>query len=142
MPWNHSPIGTYMSREPVMHALRGATTVAVDEAVLIHSATSELLTTLMERNGLGVDRIISAIFTVTPDLRSEFPARAARDLGLDEVPMICAQEIPVPGALPRCIRVLLHVTGPPAFGRGVPVYLGWAISLRPDLAEADSGEVD
>ena len=131
-----------MSREVVMHALRGATTVAADEAILIHGATSELLMALLERNGLGVDRIISAIFTLTPDLRSEFPARAARDLGLDEVPMICAQEIPVPGALPRCIRVLLHVAGPPAFGRAVPVYLGWAISLRPDLAEADPEGAD
>jgi chorismate mutase len=66
--------------------------------MLIHEATSELLSELLRRNDLSPDRVISAIFTVTPDLRSEFPARAARDLGLHEVPMLCAVEMSVPGA--------------------------------------------
>ena len=87
----------------------------------------------MARNGLTPERVISAIFTVTADLRSEFPARAARDLGFHDVPMISAVELAVPGSLARCIRVLLHVTGPLASARGTPVYLRGAATLRPDL---------
>jgi chorismate mutase len=116
-----------------MGALRGATTVAADETLLIHEATLQLLTELLSRNDLTPERIISAIFTVTPDLRSEFPARAAREIGFHEVPMICAVEMAVPGALARCIRVLLHVTGPLQPPRGRSVYLRGAAGLRPDL---------
>lgn len=121
------------SREESMGALRGATTVAADETLLIHEATSQLLAELLSRNDLTPERVISAIFTVTADLRSEFPARAARDLGFHEVPMISAVEVAVPGALPRCIRVLLHVTGPLQSARGRSVYLRGAAALRPDL---------
>ena len=120
-------------RPAAMGALRGATTVAADETLLIHEATSELLTELLARNDLAAEQVISAIFTVTADLRSEFPARAARDLGFHEVPMISAVELAVPGSLPRCIRVLLHVTGPLQSPRGSSVYLRGAAALRPDL---------
>ena len=126
---------TPSSREATMGALRGATTVAADETMLIHEATSQLLTELLSRNDLTPERVISAIFTVTADLRSEFPARAARDLGFHEVPMISAVELAVPGSLPRCIRVLLHVTGPLEPARGRSVYLRGAAGLRPDLTE-------
>jgi chorismate mutase len=123
-----------MPSERAVHALRGATTVEADDTVRIHEATCELISALLERNHLTADDIISAIFTMTADLRSEFPARAARDIGLHDVPMICATEIAVPGSLPRCIRVLLHVTGPLPATRGTGVYLGGARALRPDLA--------
>ena len=125
-----------VQREGTVGAIRGATTVPSDDTLLIHDATSELLSELLRRNELTPDQVISAIFTVTPDLRSEFPARAARDLGLHEVPMLCAVEMSVPGALPRCIRVLLHVAGPLPTARGYSVYLRDAAALRPDLATA------
>lgn len=115
-----------------LRGIRGATTVTRDEALLIRDATRELLATLVERNALTSDQIVSAFFTVTPDLRSEFPARAARDLGWDDVPMLCSVEMPVPGALAYCIRVLLHVELPGEH----PVrhaYLHGAEVLRPDL---------
>ena len=115
-----------------MRGVRGATTVVRDEAQLICEATQELLGELMRHNDLRPDHIVSAIFTVTPDLRSEFPARAARDLGWHEVPMLCATEMGVPGALVRCIRVLLHVEM--VEGHAVhPVYLRGAVALRPDV---------
>ena len=122
--------------EGTIGAVRGATTVPSDETMLIHDATSELLAELLRRNELSPDRVISAIFTVTPDLRSEFPARAARDLGLHDVPMLCAVEMSVPGSLTRCIRVLLHVAGPLPAARGCSVYLRDAAALRPDLPTA------
>ena len=128
--------------EGAIGAVRGATTVPSDDTMLIHEATSELLTELLRRNELSPDRVISAIFTVTPDLRSEFPARAARDLGLHEVPMLCAVEMSVPGSLPRCIRVLLHVDGPLPTARGYSVYLREAAALRPDLAKGANTRTD
>lgn len=95
-------------------------------------ATRELLTALVTGNGIEADAIVSAIFTVTPDLRSAFPAHAARELGWVDVPLLCATEIGVEDALPRCVRVLLHVervmSAPPL----VPLYLRDAITLRPD----------
>ena len=119
-----------------VRALRGATTVSADDAGLVREATAELLRAMLEANALAPSRVISAIFTVTPDLRSEFPARAARELGWHDVPLLCAQEIAVPGALPRCIRVLLHAD----LSRPRPhvrhVYLRDAASLRPDLRAA------
>lgn len=116
-----------------MRAMKGATTVPVDSAREICAATSELLAAMLEQNGLRVDQVVSLMLTSTPDLRSEFPARGARDAGWGEVPMLCAQELDVPGALPRCIRVLAHVDLPA--GQAVRhVYLREARGLRPDLA--------
>lgn len=118
-----------------VRAVRGATTVDADRAELVTAATAELVEALLRVNRCSPRDVVSACFTVTPDLTSEFPARGARTAGWEEVPMLCAQEIPVAGALPRCIRVLLHLDVP----RGTPlrpVYLHEATSLRPDLAPA------
>jgi len=117
-------------REP--RAVRGAISVEQDSPEAIVAATGELLTALLEANDLALTDLTSAYFTATPDLRSEFPAKGARAVGWDEVPMLCAEEIDVAGALPRCIRVLLHLWVPAGTVLR-PVYLGEARSLRPDL---------
>lgn len=117
-----------------VRAVRGATTVDHDDAVLIHDAVRELLTVLVTRNNIQVIHIISAMFTATPDLRSAFPARAARELGWTDVSMLCASEIDVPGAQQRCLRVLLHVERLETDLPLIPVYLREAVSLRPDWA--------
>jgi len=114
-------------------ALRGATTVDADEPSLIEQAVVEVLGELLARNGLTEQDCISILFTVTPDLVSAFPATAARLGGFGEVPLICAQEIPVPGATPRCIRVLLHVHTPRSRAELHHVYLRGAQGLRDDL---------
>ena len=114
-------------------ALRGATTVENDSSEQIAGATAELLTEIMERNGLATVDIISAIFTVTPDIVSDFPARAARNLGWDEISLLCTTEIPVTGALERCIRVLIHAESDRDRASIRHVYLRGAKSLRPDL---------
>jgi len=116
-----------------VRGLRGATTVAADEPDAIFDATSELLHALMERNGLQPSQVISAVFTVTPDLTSDFPARAARVVGWGDVPLLCTTEIPVKGALPHCIRALLHVERDAAAPPLRHVYLREAVVLRPDL---------
>lgn len=116
-----------------VRGLRGATTVEADEPERILDATSELLRELMERNGLQSSQVISAVFTVTPDLMSDFPARAARAVGWGDVPLLCTTEIPVKGALPRCIRALLHVERAADAGPLRHVYLRKAVALRPDL---------
>lgn len=130
-----------MSGERRLRAIRGATTVLRDEAELVHEATAELLRELVQRNGLAPADIISAIFTVTPDVRSDFPAHAARALGWTDVPLICTMEIPVPGALARCIRVLLHVETARSRADIRHVYLRDARALRPDWA-AGNGQGD
>ena len=116
-------------------ALRGAITVAADDPALIAEATRELLDTLLARNGLEVAQVISAYFTCTADVVSAYPAQAARDLGWRHVPMLCAADLPVPGALPRCIRVLLHVQQPAALPPR-HAYLRDAAVLRGDLEDA------
>jgi chorismate mutase len=118
-----------------LFALRGASTVERNEAQSILDATDELVRELMDRNRLDPDSLVSVIFTLTPDLDAEFPAVAARRLGLDLVPLLCAQEIAVPGALPRVIRVLLHYYAPDGH-RPRHVYLREASSLRADLESA------
>jgi prephenate dehydrogenase len=121
-----------MSRTTIS-AIRGAISVPRDEAEAIRDATARLLTALVEANHLQPSRIVSAIFTTTPDLTRDFPAHAARRLGWTEVPLLGATEMGVPGAMPRIVRVLLTVrTRPGAKLR--PVYLDEAVRLRPDLA--------
>jgi len=115
-----------------IRALRGATTVASDDPLLIREGVQELLDVLLEENDLTPLEIISAVFTATPDLVSEFPAHAARLYGWDDVPLLCAQELPVPGSLPRCVRVLLHVE-PRGLAMNEHAYLRDAILLRQDL---------
>ena len=116
-----------------VRAIRGATTVTADTPDAIRLATQALLTELTRRNAIVPADVISALFTVTNDLTSEFPARAARDLGWLEVPLLCTVEIPVPGALARCVRVLLHIESTRARAEIEHVYLDGARVLRPDL---------
>jgi chorismate mutase len=113
-------------------ALRGANTVPANDAGAILAATGELMRELLDRNGLGADDLVSCLFTLTADLDAEFPAVAARQMGLSRVPLMCAREIPVPGALPRVVRVLVHCY-PPGGGTPQHVYLGDAAALRLDL---------
>ena len=116
-------------------ALRGATTVEANEAEAILHATEELMGELLDRNRLDSDSIVSCIFTLTADLDAEFPAVAARRIGLSAVPLLCAREIPVPGSLPRVIRVLIHCYL--REGRQPEhVYLNEAARLRLDLGGA------
>ena len=115
-----------------IRGIRGAIDVESDTPDAIRSAVEALIAAVMHRNGLMADALISAIFTTTADLTSMFPALAARDAGWKDVPMLCATEIPVPGSLPRCLRLLVHVELPRDL-RVEHVYLGAAASLRPDL---------
>jgi chorismate mutase len=116
-----------------IRAIRGATTVLADEPDVIAAGTRELLARMMMLNDLRAEDVVSVIFTVTADLRSEFPARAARDLGWVDVPLLCTVEIPVPNALARCIRVLMHVETTRPRDAMKHVYLREARTLRPDL---------
>ena len=118
-----------------LRALRGATTVEANEAEAILSATEELVREVMERNGLEAGEMVSCIFTCTDDLDAEFPAVAARNLGLSAVPLLCAREIHVPDALPRVIRLLVHCYADPDT-EPKHVYLREAESLRRDLKGA------
>jgi chorismate mutase len=118
-----------------LRALRGAVTVDRNEAEAILEGTEELLRAVMDRNDLGADDLVSCIFTCTPDLDAEFPAVAARRLGLDAVPLICAREIAVPDALPRVIRLMVHCYADED-RRPQHVYLREAASLRRDLEGA------
>jgi chorismate mutase len=118
-----------------LRALRGAITVEANEPDAILSATEELLREVMERNGLTPGDLVSCIFTCTADLDAEFPAVAARGLGLSAVPLLCAREIDVPGSLPRVIRLMLHCYAD-ADAPARHVYLREAVSLRRDLEGA------
>jgi chorismate mutase len=118
-----------------LFALRGANSVDANQANAILEATDLLVRELMERNRLEPDRMVSCIFTLTNDLDAEFPAVAARRLGLHRVPLLCAREVPVPGSLPRVIRVLVHYYAPDGH-EPHHVYLGEARSLRADLESA------
>jgi len=118
-----------------LFALRGANSVAANEPSAILEGTSVLIQELMARNALSPETMVSCIFTLTDDLNAEFPALAARRLGLDTVPLLCAREVPVPGSLPRVVRLMLHYYAPEDH-RPQHVYLGEARALRSDLAAA------
>jgi chorismate mutase len=118
-----------------LFAIRGATSVERNDAESILAATEELVREVMSRNDLAADDMVSCIFTATEDLDAEFPAVAARRLGLDAVPLLCSREIPVPGALPRVIRLLLHYHADDGH-EPAHVYLGEARALRADLDAA------
>ena len=113
--------------------IRGATTVETDTADAIVAATRELLAHMVEANAIAVSDSASAIFTVTLDLTAAFPAQAARELGWQHVPLLDAQEVPVPGSLPRCVRVLILWNTERSQEEIRHVYLRGAGSLRPDL---------
>ncbi len=116
-----------------VRALRGATTVDADTPEQITERTVALLVEMFERNAVDHDDLISIWFTVTDDLCSAFPATGARTIGLGDVPLLCAREIPVPGSMARCIRVLAHLTTDRARDELHHVYLEGAVTLRDDL---------
>jgi chorismate mutase len=120
---------------PRLFALRGAASVDENTEEAILTGTRELIEAIMERNELAPEQMVSCVFSATTDLNAQFPAVAARDLGLSRVPLLCTQEIDVPGALPRVIRVLLHYYAP-AGHAPQHVYLREARSLRADLEAA------
>lgn len=119
--------------QTMVRAARGAICVERDEAETLLSATQRLLAAMLERNQVGSDDLVSAFFTVTEDLRSAFPAEAARRMGLGRVPLLCAQEIPVTGSMAMVIRILVHFHSGREQGAVVHVYLDGAESLRDDL---------
>lgn len=120
-----------------VRGIRGAITVDEDTPDNIRSAARELMEEILRRNQItDFDQVISAVFTTTQDLVSAFPAEAARAIGMNFVPLLCAQEIPVPNAMPRCLRILLHVNTELAPKDVEHVYLRDARKLRPDLRSA------
>lgn len=118
---------------PDVRAIRGAITVPSDDANAIRDAVLELLQEVRRENEFVDSEVISAIFTVTPDLTAAFPAETARHAGWNHVPLLCMQEIAVPGAMPRCLRILVHVQRDWREVAPRHVYLREAESLRPDL---------
>ena len=118
-----------------VRAIRGATQVDADDRGQVLEATRELVSTVVERNGLDHEDIISILFTATPDLVSEFPAYAARRLGFDDVPLICARELEIEGSMPRVVRMLAHVETDRPRTDITHVYLRGATALRRDIAQ-------
>ncbi|MFF5204448.1 chorismate mutase [Streptosporangium sp. NPDC000396] len=119
----------------MVRAIRGAIQVESNDRDAILSGVTELVTEVMSRNRLTTDDVISVIFTATPDLTAEFPALAARKLGFHDVPLICASEIDVPGALPRVVRLMAHVETDRPRQEIQHVYLRGAVALRVDIAQ-------
>jgi chorismate mutase len=124
-----------MTQELRLWAVRGATKVRRNDPGAIVEATEELMRELIARNDLAPERMVSCIFTSTHDLNAEFPAVAARNVGLDSVPLLCGQEIDVPGAMPSVIRALVHYYAGENH-RPAHTYLGDAQDLRSDLKAA------
>jgi chorismate mutase len=118
-----------------VRAVRGAIQLDIDDRDHLMAGTTELIKQVLEQNGLIVDDLISMLFTATPDLHSEFPALAARELGIVDVPLMCAAEIDVDGAMPRVVRLLAHVETLRAKNEIQHVYLGGAAALRKDIAQ-------
>ena len=118
-----------------VRAIRGAVQVEANDRDAILEATAELVTAVMNRNDLTPDDVISVLFTVTSDLTAEFPALAARKIGFHAVPLMCATEIPVPGAMPRVVRLMAHVDTDRPRSEIQHVYLRGAAALRLDIAQ-------
>jgi len=118
-----------------LRAIRGAIQIDADDRRQILDGTAELVTSVLDRNGLSTDEVISVIFSATPDLRAEFPALAARSLGFADVPLLCCTEIDVPGALPRVVRLMMHVETAKTRSQIQHVYLRGATALRLDIAQ-------
>ncbi|MGC4941491.1 chorismate mutase [Kribbella sp. DT2] len=119
-----------------VRAIRGATQLDADEREHLLERTAELVRAVLQANDLASEDLISILFTVTPDLSSEFPAVAGRQIGLTDVPLMCMQEIAVPHALPRVVRMMLHTETPRSREKIQHVYLHGATALRPDLTGA------
>ncbi len=117
--------------------MRGATTVGENSERAIIAATRTLLERMVSANGIATEDIASVIFTTTPDLDAAYPARAARDLGWTNIPLLGAQEIDVPNSLPRCIRVLILWNTDRSIDQITHIYLGAAAALRPDLVQEE-----
>jgi chorismate mutase len=118
-----------------VRAVRGAVQVASDDRAEILAGTAELVTEVMARNELSTEDVISVLFTATNDLTAEFPALAARKLGFQEVPLLCAAEISVPGAMPRVVRLMMHIETDKPRSAVQHVYLRGAVALRLDIAQ-------
>ena len=118
-----------------LRAIRGATQLDVDDRDHLLASVEELIREILEQNDIETDKLVSMILTATPDLHSEFPALAARQLGIGDVPLLCAQEIAVDGAMPRVIRVMVHIESDLPRGEIRHVYLRGAAALRRDLAQ-------
>jgi len=118
-----------------VRAIRGAVQIEADERDAIIQGTAELVTQVMARNELSTDDVISVLFTATPDLTAEFPALAVRKIGFHDVPLICAAEIAVPGAMPRVVRLMVHVQTDRPRSAIQHVYLRGAAALRLDIAQ-------
>jgi len=118
-----------------VRAVRGAIQLEHDDRDLLLAGVTELIRAVLDQNGFGVEDVISMLFTATPDLHSEFPALAARELGIVDVPLMCAQEIDVAGAMPRVVRLMAHVETLRAKSEIQHVYLGGAAALRRDIAQ-------
>lgn len=125
------------TRSVQCRGIRGATTVDHNSAGEILEATRELLASMVEVNGVAVEELASVFFTATPDLTAAFPAAAARQMGWQQVALLDAQEIPVPGSQPCCVRVLIHWNTRKPQKEIRHVYLRGAAKLRPDLAERE-----
>ena len=120
---------------PAVRALRGATTVDVDTVEQVNERVQALVTAMLDRNGVSKDDLISVVFTATDDIRSAFPAAAARAIGLGDVPLLCARELDIEGGTGLCIRVLMHLTTERPRSELHHVYLEGARGLRDDLPE-------
>jgi chorismate mutase len=118
-----------------VRAVRGAVQVGGNDRSEVLAGTAELVTEVLNRNELSTDDVISVIFTATPDLNAEFPALAARKLGFQEVPLLCAAEIDVPGAMPHVVRLMMHVETAKPRSAVQHVYLHGAAALRLDIAQ-------
>jgi chorismate mutase len=127
-------LGTRLMGDMKIRAARGAICVAEDSAECVLAATERLVSVMLERNAVAGEDIVSVFFTATHDLRSVFPAEAARRMGLGRVPLFCAQEIPVHGSMPRVVRTLMHLYTGRTQAEVSHVYLDGAESLRDDLA--------
>ena len=118
-----------------VRAVRGAVQMDRDERDHVIKRVGELLVGILERNAFTADDLISVLFTATPDLVSEFPAAAARKLGITDVPLICSQELDITGAMPRVVRILAHIESDRSRTEINHVYLGTAAALRKDIAQ-------
>lgn len=118
-----------------IRAIRGAIQVDANDRDLVLEATAELVSEVMSRNELSTDDVVSVLFTATPDLTAEFPALAARKIGFHDVPLMCASEINVPGAMPRVVRLMAHVETDRSRSEVQHVYLRGAAALRLDIAQ-------
>ena len=126
-----------------VRAFRGATQLSTDTKAEMRQAVVELLQEVLKANSISNDDLISILFTATPDLQSDFPAAGVRELGLVDLPLICAQELDVKGSLPRTIRLLVHANSSLTRSEVTHKYLRGAVVLRPDLAaKADKTGID